>query len=261
MILLPTHLIIPTEEFEVPARDLFIHATAREAARQRLFDRMPWLVGRVTSSVEEYAAGTVISHFIIEGAVCDPDVENIQDLQYIQEAMSGLQNMGLSLRIHSRNENARTHFQTLLALVEGWVDMVVTDVPGERPSDAAQLDEAWHRRHTTENVEQVLEKATGIDFGSPKMCEATNLWHHLTTAVGIGHRDKVWDHLGFLFMVGDLDELVAFTGSVLDSSDSDDFDPIAELEEQLRKKAEKRATEGKDSDIDEDNSGNISDGK
>ena len=111
----------------------------------------------------------------------------------MQEAMSQLQNMDLSPKIRSRNENARTRFQTLLALVEGWVDMVVTDALGERLPGAAQLDEAWRRRRATEGAEQALEKATGIDLGSPKVREATNLWHRLTTAVGIERRDKVWD--------------------------------------------------------------------
>ncbi|KAA9226035.1 zinc-dependent metalloprotease [Corynebacterium amycolatum] len=260
-VLLPTHLVALAEELEVPARDLFIYATAREAAHQRLYDRVPWLAERMISSVEEYAAGIVIDYSAIEEAARGLDIENMQDPQRMQEAMSQLQNMDLSPKIRSRNENARTRFQTLLALVEGWVDMVVTDALGERLPGAAQLDEAWRRRRATEGAEQALEKATGIDLGSPKVREATNLWHRLTTAVGIERRDKVWDHPDFLPVAEDLDEPAAFIDSVLGGSENDDFDPIAELEEQLRKEAEKRAADGNDSDADEDNSGDADDDK
>ncbi|MDO5030759.1 MAG: zinc-dependent metalloprotease [Corynebacterium sp.] len=251
-VLLPTHLINLAEELEVPARDLFIYATAREAAHQRLFDRVPWLVERMISSVEEYAAGIVIDYSNIEEAARGLDIENLQDPQRLQEAMAEFQNMDLSPKIRSRNENARTRFQTLLALVEGWVDMVVNDALGERLPGAAQLDEAWRRRRATEGAEQALEKATGIDLGSPKVREATDLWRRLTTAVGVERRDKVWDHPDFLPVAEDLDDSAAFIDSVLGGTDTDDFDPIAELEEQLRKEAEKRDAEGNSESDDQD---------
>lgn len=273
-VLLPTQLLAFAEENEIPARDMFIYATAREAAHQRLFDRVPWLVERMISSVEEYAAGIVIDYSSIEEAARGLDIEGLQDPQRIQEAMSELQNMDLSPKVSSRNENARARFQTLLALVEGWVDMVVTDALGERLQGAAQLDEAWRRRRVTEGAEQALEKATGIDLGSPKVREATDLWRRLTTAVGIERRDQVWDHPDFLPVAEDLDDSAAFIDSVLGGSENDDFDPIAELEEQLRKEAEKIEKEGQegregagddsesDTDTDSDSdTGSDSDGK
>ena len=79
--------------------------------------------------------------------------------------------------------------------------------------------------------------------------------------MGIERRDKVWDHPDFLPVAEDLDEPAAFIDSVLGGSENDDFDPIAELEEQLRKEAEKRAADGNDSDADEDNSGDADDDK
>lgn len=235
---LPTHLTALAEELEVPERDLYIYAVAREAAHQRLFARVPWLVERMISSVEEYAAGIQIDYSSIEEAARGLNLEGLQDPQQMQEAMQQFQNMDLSPKINSRNEHARSRFQTLLALVEGWVDMVVTDALGERLTGAAQLDEAWRRRRLTEGAEQALEKATGIDLGSPKVREATELWRRLTTAVGMERRDQVWDHPDFLPVAEDLDDSAAFIDSVLGGTESDDFDPIAELEEQLRREAE-----------------------
>ena len=51
-------------------------------------------------------------------------------------------------------------------------------------------------------------------------------------------RDRVWDHPDFLPVAEDLDNSAEFIDGVLGGDASDDFDPIAELEDQLRREAE-----------------------
>lgn len=237
-VLMPRHLAKLADELEVPARDLFVYAAAREAAHQRLFDRVPWLVERMIASVEEYAAGLTMDYSGIEEAARGIDIESIQDPAKMQEAMAQFQNMDLSPIITSANQHARTRLETLLALVEGWVDVVVEDGLGDRLPGAGQLDEAWRRRRVSSGAEQALEKATGIDLGAPKVREAADLWRRLTTAVDVERRDRVWDHPDFLPTAEDLDNPAGFIDGVLGGAESDDFDPIAELEEQLRREAE-----------------------
>ncbi|MFC3848959.1 zinc-dependent metalloprotease [Corynebacterium hansenii] len=236
--MLPTHLTALAEELELPARELYVYAAAREAAHQRLYDRVPWLVERMISSVEEYASGLVMDYSGVEEAARGLDLESLQDPSKLQEAMSAMQNMDLSPKITSANQHARTRLETLLALVEGWVDVVVADALGERLPGAVQLDEAWRRRRASTGAEQALEKATGIDLGAPKVREAADLWRRLTTAVGVERRDGVWDHPDFLPVAEDLDNSAEFIDGVLGGDASDDFDPIAELEDQLRREAE-----------------------
>lgn len=242
-VLLPTHLTAIADDLEVPARELFVYAAAREAAHQRLYDRVPWLAERMISSVEEYASGLTIDYSSIEEAARGLDLEGLQDPSQLQDAINQMQNMDLSPKISSTNEHARARFQTLLALVEGWVDLVVSEALKDRLPGAVQLDEMWRRRRVTDGAEQALEKATGIDFGAPKVREAVDLWRRLTTAVGAERRDKVWDHPDFLPVAEDLEDSAAFIDSVLGGSDTDDFDPIAELEEQMRREAEQKAAE------------------
>ncbi|MDK8768303.1 zinc-dependent metalloprotease [Corynebacterium freneyi] len=236
--LLPTHLTALAEELELPARELYVYAAAREAAHQRLYDRVPWLAERMISSVEEYAAGLVMDYSGIEDAARGLDLESMQDPAKLQEAMSAMQNMDLSPKITSSNQHARTRLETLLALVEGWVEVVVDDALGERLPGAAQLGEAWRRRRASGGAEKALEKATGINLGAPKIREAADLWRRLTTAVGVDRRDGVWDHPDFLPVAEDLDNSAEFIDGVLGGDASDDFDPIAELEDQLRREAE-----------------------
>ncbi|MEJ5919257.1 MULTISPECIES: zinc-dependent metalloprotease [unclassified Corynebacterium] len=258
-VMMPTHLTALAEDLEVPARELLVYAAAREAAHQRLFDRVPWLTERMISSVEEYAAGLIIDYSNIEDAAQGLDIEALQDPARMQEAMANFQNIDMSPKISSSNEHARSRFETLLALVEGWVDVIVTDALGERLPGFAQLEEAWRRRQATDGAEKALEKATGIDLGAPKVREAAELWRRLTTAVGIDRRDKVWDHPDFLPVAEDLDNPAAFIDSVLGGSESDDFDPIAELEEQLRREAESGDERDPDADGSQDSGSEESD--
>ncbi|MBV7294850.1 zinc-dependent metalloprotease [Corynebacterium sp. TAE3-ERU12] len=234
-VLLPRHLRDLAKELELPEREMLVYACAREAAHQRLYDRVPWLAERMISSVEEYAAGLELDYSQIEEASREISPEVLQDPARMQEAMERLQNMDFSPQIRSANEHARTRLETLLALVEGWVDVVVMDALGDRLPGANQLDEAWRRRRATEGAEQALKKSTGIDLGAPKVREAAELWRRLTTAAGMERRDQVWDHSDFLPVAEDLDSPAGFIDGVIGGQEGDDFDPIAELEEQMRR--------------------------
>ncbi|WP_027019342.1 zinc-dependent metalloprotease [Corynebacterium sputi] len=248
-VLLPTNITALAEELEQPNRELTVYLTAREAAHQRLFHRVPWLAERMIAAIEEYANGLTMDFSSIEEAARGFDLESLQDPSKIQEAMQSFQNIDMTPKVTSSNQHARTRLETMLALVEGWVDVVVMDSLGERLPDAMQIDEAWRRRRATDGAQKALEKATGIDLAAPKTREAGVLWRRLTDAVGIERRDAVWDHPDFLPVADDLDNPASFIDGILGSADNDDFDPIAALEEQLRKEAE----EGRDAPDDDDN--------
>ncbi|MFV8395662.1 zinc-dependent metalloprotease [Corynebacterium hindlerae] len=238
---LPTNLKAIAKDLEISELDVLMYICAREAARQRLFKHVPWLVERLVSSVEEYAAGLVIDTSHIEEATRELGLESGDPAQ-IQEAMQRLQNMDLSPRITSRNAGATARLETMLALVEGWVELVVTQAMGERVPSTDALNEAWRRRRATGgSAEKAFAKVVGIEFAAPKVAEAMELWRRVENAVGIERRDAVWDHPDFLPVAEDLDKPAAFIDSLLGDSLSEDFDPIAEinaLEEQLKDRPE-----------------------
>ncbi|MFV8381075.1 zinc-dependent metalloprotease [Corynebacterium hindlerae] len=238
---LPTNLKAIAKDLEISELDVLMYICAREAARQRLFKHVPWLVERLVSSVEEYAAGLVIDTSHIEEATRELGLESGDPAQ-IQEAMQRLQNMDLSPRITSRNAGATARLETMLALVEGWVELVVTQAMGERVPSTDALNEAWRRRRATGgSAEKAFAKVVGIEFAAPKVAEAMELWRRVENAVGIERRDAVWDHPDFLPVAEDLDKPAAFIDSLLGDTLSEDFDPIAEinaLEEQLKDRPE-----------------------
>ncbi|WCZ32024.1 zinc-dependent metalloprotease [Corynebacterium massiliense] len=232
---LPPNVQAAAQDLEISTSDVLVYIAAREAARQRLFKHVPWLVERLFSSVEEYAMGLEIDTSHIEEATRELNLES-GDPQAIQEAMEKLQGMDLSPRITSRNANATARVETLIALVEGWVEHVVTEAMGERIPATSALNEAWARRRATGgSAEQAFSKVVGIELGAPKVSAATELWRRATNAVGTEKRDSVWDHPDFLPTAEHLDNPAAFIDSLLDDAPSDDFDAeFAKLEEELR---------------------------
>lgn len=233
--LLPQNIQSASSGLDIPAQEVLVYVAARETARQRLFKHVPWLVERIVSSVEEYAIGLVIDTSHIEEAARELNLES-GDPQAIQDAISKLQGMDLSPRISSRNATAAARLETLLALVEGWVEYIVSEALSERIPSTAAVAEAWARRRATGgSADQALSKVVGIELSAPKVAEAAELWHRATVAVGAEQRDKAWDHPDFLPTAENIDNPAAFIDSLLDDSTDEGFEQeFAKLEQMLR---------------------------
>ena len=247
--ILPKNLSEASKGLDIAAQEMLVYVCAREAARQRLFKHVPWLVERLVSSVEEYAVGLEIDTSHIQEAMGSFQMDN-PDPERLQEMMNELQGMDLSPRIGSRNASAVSRLETLLALVEGWVDLVVTQAMGQRIPSTASMNEAWRRRRATGgSAEQAFAKVVGIEFGAPKVAEAAELWRRVENAVGVERRDAVWDHPDFLPTAENLDNPAEFIDGLLGEADGADFDPIAEinaLEKLLAEEAEKKTADPED---------------
>src|SRR5699024_3049458 len=122
--ILPHNIQAIARDLKVPSQEILVYIAAREAARQRLFKHVPWLVERLVSSVEEYAMGLVIDTSHIEEATRDLNLES-GDPQSIQQAIRQLQGMSLSSRITSRNGAHVARLEPLLSADEVWVHNVV----------------------------------------------------------------------------------------------------------------------------------------
>lgn len=246
--LLPQTIQKVARELNVPGQEVLVYIAAREAARQRLFKHVPWLVERIVSSVEEYAIGLVIDTSHLEEVTRELNLES-GDPQAIQDAMSKLQGMDLSPGITSKNTAAASRLETLLALVEGWAEHVVTEALGERIPSTSKLTQAWaHRRNTGGSAENAFSKVVGIELNAPKVSEAAELWRRATVAVGADKRDKAWDHPDFLPTAEHLDNPAAFIDSLLDEGPDEGFEEeFAKLEEMLKNGEDSSAVQGDES--------------
>lgn len=232
--IVPKNIEPISDQLSVPGQEVLVYISAREAARQRLFTHVPWLVERIVSSVEEYSMGLELDTSHIEEQLRNLDLES-GDPAKLQEAMQGMQDMDMSPRVTSRNAAAAARLETLLALVEGWVEVVVEDALRERIPSTSALTESWARRRATGgSAEHAFNNIVGIELGAPKTNEAADLWRRATNAVGVDRRDKVWDHPDFLPTAEHLDNPAAFIDTLLDDEPDAKFDEeIAKLEEML----------------------------
>lgn len=213
-------------------QEALIYLAAREAAHHRLFQHIPWLVERVILDVEEYAAGLALDDSALQEAMHEFNPESMQNPSQMQEMMERLQSEDLSPQVVSSNAHARERLETILSLVEGWVDVVVAHALGDRIPAAPMIGAAWSnfRSHGSPAMD-TLTRSVGISLAAPQAHEAAQLFQSLGQAVGIDKRDALWDHPDFLPVSEDLANPAAFISHVtFDEDDMDNFNPISEIE-------------------------------
>ena len=122
--LVPANVAAFGAGLERPADEVRLYLALREAAHQRLFAHVPWLRQRMLDTVAAYAHGITVDLSAIERAMGEIDPSNPES---VQDALSG----GLfEPQTTPEQQAALRRLETLLALVEGWVDAVVAAAAG-----------------------------------------------------------------------------------------------------------------------------------
>lgn len=203
--LLPENIAAFGEGLERPADEVRLYVALREAAHQRLFGHVPWLRQRVLDTVDAYSRGITLDLSVIEDAMRGIDPTNPES---IQEALSG----GMFAPQQTpEQEAALRRLETLLALIEGWVDSVVAAAAGRRMGGADALREAMRRRRATGGpAEQTFATLVGLELRPRRLRDAAALWWSVGEKRGIGGRDAVWSHPDLLPTAEDLDDPLGF---------------------------------------------------
>ncbi|KAA9155524.1 zinc-dependent metalloprotease [Amycolatopsis acidicola] len=236
--LLPANIEKFTEGLELPNSEVLVFLAAREAAHQRLFTHVPWLRQRLLATVEEFAHGIKVDTSALEQLAGQVDPSNPAS---IEEAMSsGL----LEPKTTPEQEAALGRLETLLALVEGWVDVVVAEAVGDRLPGADALRETLRRRRATGGpAEQTFATLVGLELRPRRMRAASALWKLVGEQHGLEKRDGLWSHPDLMPNAQDLDDPMEFSERLGEHSAIDDLDPIAELERTQQEKDEKAKKE------------------
>jgi len=228
MALVPLNVAAFTTDLGVPADEVRIFLALREAAAARLFAHVPWLRSGLLGAVEEYARGIRV----------DPDqimrsVESLQasgfdpsDPNALGEAM----NEGLfDVPESPEQRRALARLETLLALVEGWVDTVTAAAAHLRLPHTDALRETMRRRRAAGGpAEQAFATLVGLTMRPRKLREAAAFWEGLLTERGLDGRDALWDHPDLLPDAEQLNDPTAFIKGGDGNAVSDD--PIAAIE-------------------------------
>jgi putative hydrolase len=203
--LLPDSVAAFGAGLERPADEVRLFLALREAAYHRLFGHVPWLRQRLFDAVDAYARGIKVDKDAIERAMAEVDP---QDPESMQRALQG----GMfEPSVTPEQQAALARLETLLALVEGWVDDVVATASAGRLPGADALRETLRRRRATGGpAEQIFATLVGLELRPRRLREAATLWRTLREQRGISGRDEVWKHPDLLPGGDDLDDPEGF---------------------------------------------------
>ncbi len=110
---------------------------------------------------------------------------------------------------------ALTRLEMTLALIEGWIDHVISQVAAERiPAFSALIENSRRRRATNAPMQQLFANLLGLEVSPRKMREASAFWSEVKTLRGSDGRDKCWEDPAFLPMPDDLADVKGFLNSV-----------------------------------------------
>jgi putative hydrolase len=226
MALLPTNIKIFGEGLEQSSTDVTLYLALRESARQRLFASAGWLREQMLALVEQYAEGITIDTSALEQAVNNLDPNNLEELSNTLE--------GGLFEPQKTPEQLATlaRLETMLALVEGWVDEVVSQATAKWMPAAAALAETVRRARATGGpAEATFATLVGLELRPRRMRDAANLWAALRDARGVEGRDAIWSHPDLMPSSADLDDPLGFVAGETKLEDSDEsFDAaLAEL--------------------------------
>lgn len=229
--LLPVNVDAFAEGLAADDSDILLYLAIREAARQRLFASVSWLGPQLLALIEHYAREITI----------DPDAlaEAIQDQLGATLSTADLERAGEAVarslfapQQTPEQKEVLARLETLLALVEGWVDEVTAQVAEPRMPSAAALTEMLRRRRAAGGpAETALRNLVGLELRPRRTRDAANLWAAIRSARGIEGRDAVWSHPDLVPDAAALDDPLGFADPQASPSAPDSLD--AELERLL----------------------------
>jgi putative hydrolase len=212
-VLVPQNVAQFADGLDRPADEVRLFLALREAAAQRLFAHVPWLRQQLQDAVHAYARGITIDREAIERQIGEAmsgmeggiDPNNPESIQ--QLLGSGV----LEPEETPEQQMALRRLETLLALVEGWIDTVVAEAAKDRLPGYPALAETMRRRRATGGpAEQTFATLVGLELRPRRLRDAATVWGAMTQQHGADARDRLWSHPDLLPTSADLDEPLDF---------------------------------------------------
>lgn len=219
VVLIPKAITEFAEGLEIDEDEVRTYLALREAAHVRLFAAAPWLPGQLHTLVERYAQGITIDLEALEDAVRDA---GMGDPARLQRAL----NRGIFASHHTEEQTATLEsIETLLALIEGWVDDVTLRAAAPHLPDIGALREMMRRRRAAGGpAEDTFANLLSLELRPRRMRDASAMWAALHAAGGAEARDGVWSHPDLLPTSSDLESWQGWVDGYLARGEADDVD-------------------------------------
>lgn len=236
--LVPVNIAAFAKDLDITESEVSQYIAVREAAHARLFHSVPWLRHKLSQLIARYA-----QEIRVDGEAIDRSVRDLQDRLQEQfgegEGAIGFplgnfdpSNLGIGIPadIFAAEETdtqrqAMEDLQTVLALIEGWVDEVSTRACMPNLEHVIQLRELMRRRRaTTSPIEKVLKPLIGMELSPKYSRQAANLWSALLSEQGMQKRDQLWSHPDMIPTLQDLTDPENFVAESSKEPEKDQVD-------------------------------------
>ncbi|MET1051898.1 MAG: zinc-dependent metalloprotease [Mycetocola sp.] len=225
--ILPQNVSAFGEGLDIPDDQVQLYLAVREIAHARLFRHARWLRLHLISSITEFARGISIDTDRLESLADGFDPSNPEELR--QAMVDG------SLIPPKSDAQLATlaRLETILALVEGWVDVVTARATSRLPKADAIAEMVRRRRATGGPAESAFSTLVGLELRPRRLREAAAMWQQITDAVGDDERDALWEHPDVIPTGEDIDDPAALIARLEarargEVPEPDDFDTALE---------------------------------
>ncbi|MBW3087713.1 zinc-dependent metalloprotease [Bifidobacterium sp. 82T24] len=187
--LIPENIDAYAKELEIDRAEVMGFLALHEVAHARLYASVPWLMPRFEALIGKYARGISIDLDAMEEQLREAEAMN-------PESIAGAVNLAkVGISDSPEQKEALDSLETLLALVEGWVDCVVWRAGMAHLPHIEQLREMMRRERAVGGpAELTFESLLGLKLRPKRLREAAGLWESITTAEGAAERDRRWGH-------------------------------------------------------------------
>lgn len=201
--LLPQNVAGFGEGLDIEPDQVQLYLAVRELAHARLFRHAKWLGLQLMTSITEYAKGIHIDTEAIEQLATTFDPSNPEELR---EAMAS----GALIPAKSETQLAALgRLETMLALIEGWVDVVTAQATSRLPKAGAIAETVRRRRAAGGPAESAFSTLVGLELRPRRLREAAAMWQKITDEVGDENRDALWSHPDLVPTSEDIDDPAA----------------------------------------------------
>jgi putative hydrolase len=197
--LIPQNVLAFGADLDIPLDQVHLYLAVRELAHARLFRHAKWLRLQLMSSITEFARGIHIDTDRLEQLAEEFDPSNPEELR---EAMTS----GALIPPKSDEQLvALARLETMLALIEGWVDVVTAEATTRLPKSDAIAETVKRRRASGGPAESAFATLVGLELRPRRLREAAAMWRAVTDAVGAERRDALWSQPDLIPSGDDID--------------------------------------------------------
>ena len=206
------------DSLEEDSDQVYFYFVIRELAHARLFKQSKWLRDYTVNLITAYAREISIDNTRIIEMSENFDPADIGNIQKAFESGSLIAPRTPSQTI------ALERIETVLALIEGWVDCVTQAATIRLPRSAAIAEVVRRKRSAGGPAEKTFLTLIGLELRPRKLREASAMWNEITDKVGIQKRDAIWSHPDLLPTDADIQDPTALIAKLSNSAPEDDMD-------------------------------------